>query len=170
MTLFCYLALIPVIAAQVVAAMALVRRVTVMLENAVSDPFAMLSDSGSGSPVVEVTTSSLERFSSGFAMSAAASFGVLALFAGTWLIPPYRNRSHRVLIWSVAAQGALVLWSLIPAITGSAAFGAATVGTVATLLYGLPALWLARHPVVVAWSVRFEPPPPPLPQSTPGGE
>lgn len=161
LAVYCYAALVPVVVAQVIAAAALVRRVTAMAESMAGDPFATLTGEGVGAPTVSY--SALERFSSGFAMSGAASFAVLALFAGTWLVTPYRNRSYRALIWSVMAQAALVGWSIIGLLTGSKVLDASVVGILATVVVTIPALLLAREETVRAWSVRFEPPPPPLP-------
>lgn len=165
LALYCYLALLPVVAAQVVAATALVRRIQAMAESASSDPFAMLAGTEAK---VEVTVTTIEKFSSGFAMSGAASFGVLALFAGTWLIPPYRHRSLKVLEFAVVAQALLLVWSAVGLFNGDRVLDASLIGTFATALYGIPVLLLARNATVRAWSIRFEPPRPPLPSDTPG--
>jgi hypothetical protein len=158
--LFCYLALVPVVVAQVIAAAALIRRVSAMAESASADPFALLLDEDKK---VEVTSTALERFSSGFAMSGAASFAILALFAGTWLLPPYRNRSHKTVIYATLAQLVLLAWAALSVASGQRVPDAGLAGTFATVAYTLPAFLLAWHPTVRAWSVRFEPPPPPLP-------
>lgn len=165
--LFCYVSLIPVIAATVVSVMGLIHRVESMINNMAADPFAMLEQSASGK-TAEVTSSALERFCSGFAMSATASMGTTALFAGLALLTPYRYRSRTVLSWSLVLQMILVVWSAVGVIAGWRPFDASMMGTLVTLLYGVPLALLVRNSTVLAWSVRYEPPPPTLPQPEQG--
>jgi hypothetical protein len=163
--LFCYVACVPVIVAQIIAALALIRRVREMAEAATADPFALLTQ-GSSEKTTQVS-SALEQFSSGFSMSGPASFGIAAVVAGMAMVPPYRYRSRMFLVWSVGAQLALVGWSVTSVIIGSRNFDAGALGTWATALYGIPVMVFALSPTVRAWSVRFEPPPPPLPGDLP---
>lgn len=126
-------------------------------------------DLGSGSSLLSpIPQSPFERFMAGFSLSMPASFATLSLVAACALLRPYRNRWWKTAIASSGLSILLAVVDLLRAfLDGNAVAGVA--GSTLAGVYASAVLVMARHPVVRAWSVRFEPPPPVLPGTTPDG-
>jgi len=141
------------VAAQVVALSGIVTSMLTTIES--GDIAGLLESSSERSAAV--------RFASGFSLSIAATLGTLALVGGLRLLVPYRNGSLRLIQYCTAGQLLIVAANLVGLALGNRPLDATTIGTVLSLVYSVPVLVLSSHRVVRAWSVRFTPPPPPLP-------
>jgi len=128
---------------------------------------SMLStiESGDVAAMLESSTdrSIIVRFASGFSLSIAATLGTVALVGAMRLLTPYRNGSLRLVQYGAAGQMLIVASNIFGLAIGNRSLDATTIGTILTAGYTLPVLVLSSHRMVRAWSVRFTPPPPPLP-------
>ena len=142
-----------VVAAQAVALTGIVTSMLSTIES--GDVAAMLESSTDRSMIV--------RFASGFSLSIAATLGTVALVGAMRLLTPYRNSSLRLIQYGTAGQMLIVASNIVGLAIGNRSLDATTIGTRLTIGYTLPVLVLSSHRMVRAWSVRFTPPPPPLP-------
>jgi hypothetical protein len=139
--------------AQIVALTGIVSSMLSTIES--GDVAAMLESSTDRSMIV--------RFASGFSLSIAATLGTIALVGAMRLLTPYRNGSLRLVQYGAAGQMLIVASNIVGLAIGNRSLDATTIGTILTAGYTLPVLVLSSHRMVRAWSVRFTPPPPPLP-------